>query len=209
VDNFYLIVSRLNSYKRIELAVEAFNLLGLPLKIIGTGPFLRTLKSMARPNVTFLGRLTDLEVADYYVACKALIFPGVEDFGIAPLEANAAGRPVIAFKGGGAVDTIAEGINGLFFHENTAESLISAIRSFEMGEYDFQPGLIHDYVLRFDKEIFKQKMWNFILDKYRASSNHPISKDRIQLHQQAGHLSKRALKREIRICWRSSRYCLF
>ena len=69
MDNFYLIVSRLNSYKRIELAVEAFNLLGLPLKIIGTGPFLRTLKSMARPNVTFLGRLADPEVADYYVAC--------------------------------------------------------------------------------------------------------------------------------------------
>ena len=164
-DNFYLIVSRLNSYKRIELAVEAFNLLGLPLKIIGSGPFLGTLKSMARPNVTFLGRLTDQEVPDYYAACKALIFPGVEDFGIAPLEANAAGRPVIAFKGGGAVDTVAEGLNGLFFQENTAESLISAIRSFEMGKYDFQPGLIHEYALRFDKEIFKQKMWNFIMAK--------------------------------------------
>ena len=172
-DNFYLVVSRLNSYKRIELAVEAFNLLGLPLKIIGSGPFLGTLKSMARPNVTFLGRLTDAEVADYYAACKALIFPGVEDFGIAPLEANAAGRPVIAFKGGGAVDTVAEGVNGLFFNENTAESLISAIRSFEMGKYDFQPRLIHEYALRFDKEIFKQKMWDFIMVKYRASSSHP------------------------------------
>ena len=165
VDNFYLVVSRLNSYKKIDLAVEAFNLLGLPLKIIGTGPFLKTLKSMARPNVTFLGRLTDAEVADYYASCKALIFPGVEDFGIAPLEANAAGRPVIAFRGGGAVDTVAEGINGLFFNENTAESLISAVRSFEMGKYDFQPRLIHEYALRFDKEIFKQKMWNFIMAK--------------------------------------------
>lgn len=179
-DNFYLIVSRLNSHKRIELAVEAFNLLGLPLKIIGSGPFLGTLKSMGRPNVTFLGRLTDQEVADYYAACKALIFPGVEDFGIAPLEANAAGRPVIAFKGGGAVDTVAEGLNGLFFQENTAESLISAIRSFEMGKYNFQPRLIHEYALGFDKEIFKQKMWNFILEKYRASSNQPLCKGRAQ-----------------------------
>jgi glycosyltransferase involved in cell wall biosynthesis len=135
---------------------------------------------MARPNVTFLGRLTDQEVPDYYAACKALIFPGVEDFGIAPLEANAAGRPVIAFKGGGAVDTVAEGLNGLFFQENTAESLISAIRSFEMGKYNFQPRLIHEYALGFDKEIFKQKMWNFILEKYRASSNQPICKGRAQ-----------------------------
>ena len=175
-DNFYLIVSRLNPYKKIDLAVEAFNLLGLPLKIIGTGPFLGTLKSMARPNVTFLERRTDQEVADYYAACKALILPGVEDFGIAPLEANAAGRPVIAFKEGGAVDTIVEGINGLFFCENKVESLISSIRAFETGKYNFQPRLIHEYALRFDKEIFKQKMWKFILDKYQASSDQPIAK---------------------------------
>lgn len=174
MDNFYLIVSRLNSYKRIELAVEAFNLLGLPLKIIGAGPYLKTLKSMARPNVTFPGRLTDQEVADHYAACKALILAGAEDFGIAPLEANAAGRPVIAFNGGGAIDTISEGLNGLFFHENTVESLISAVRSFEMGKYNFQPRLIHEYALRFDKEIFKQKMWKFIMDKYQAWNNRPV-----------------------------------
>lgn len=169
--NFYLIVSRLNPYKRIDLAVKAFNLLGFPLKIIGSGPFLELLKRMARPNISFLGRLEDKEVADYYAACKALIFPGVEDFGIVPLEANAAGRPVIAFKGGGAIDTIAEGINGLFFHDNTVESLVSAIRSFENGKYNFQPQIIRDYALRFDKEVFKQRIWEYILDKHGSSKN--------------------------------------
>ena len=114
-DDFYLIVSRLNPYKKIELAVEAFNILGLPLKIIGSGPFLMNLKKLARPNISFLGRLDDKEVAEYYASCKALIFPGEEDFGIVPLEANAAGRPVIAFHGGGALDTIIEGLNGHFF----------------------------------------------------------------------------------------------
>ena len=179
-DNFYLIVSRLNSYKRIELAVEALNLLGLPLKIIGSGPFLGTLKSMARPNVTFLGRLTDQEVADNYAACKALIFPGEEDFGIVILEANAAGRPVIAFKAGGALDTVIEGVNGLFFEESRVESLVEAIKSLENGKYSFDPQKIRNHALGFDKEIFKQKMWNFILEKYRASSNQPICKGRAQ-----------------------------
>ena len=179
-DDFYLIVSRLNSYKRIDLAVKAFNTLGLPLKIIGWGPFLGALKHMARSNVSFLGRLDDREVADYYAACKALIFPGIEDFGIVPLEANAAGRPVIAFRGGGAVDTVAEGINGLFFHENTVESLISAIRSFESGRYNFQPHSIREYALRFDKEVFKQKMKSFILEKYWASKNQPSWKSYVK-----------------------------
>jgi glycosyltransferase involved in cell wall biosynthesis len=118
-----------------------------------------------------VGRLEDREVADYYAACKALIFPGVEDFGIVPLEANAAGRPVIAFKGGGALDTIVEGVNGLFFHDNTVESLVSAIRSFENGKYNFQPQTIRDYALRFDKEVFKRRIWEYILDKHGSSKN--------------------------------------
>ncbi|MGD0624004.1 MAG: glycosyltransferase [Thermodesulfobacteriota bacterium] len=166
VGNFYLIVSRLNPYKRIDLAVEAFNRIGLPLKIIGSGPFLGALKSIARPNVSFVGRLEDREVADYYAACKALIFPGVEDFGIVPLEANAAGRPVIAFKGGGALDTIVEGLNGLFFPRGTAESLVEAVKSFENGKYNFQPLEIRAHALRFDKEIFKTKIERYVSEKY-------------------------------------------
>jgi len=167
--NFYLIVSRLNSYKRIDLAVEAFNILGLPLKIIGSGPFLCTLKHMARPNISFLGRLDDKEVADYYASCKALIFPGEEDFGIVSIEANAAGRPVIAFHGGGALDTVVEGLNGLFFLERTAESLVDAVKSFENGKYDFQLERIRAHAFKFDKEVFKEKMKRYILDKYVES----------------------------------------
>ncbi len=166
VGNFYLIVSRLNPYKRIDLAVEAFNRMGLPLKIIGSGPFLGALKSIARPNVSFVGRLEDREVADYYAACKALIFPGVEDFGIVPLEANAAGRPVIAFKGGGALDTIVEGLNGLFFPRGTADSLVEAVKSFENGKYNFEPLRIRAHALRFDKEVFKTKIEKYVSGKY-------------------------------------------
>jgi glycosyltransferase involved in cell wall biosynthesis len=166
VGNFYLIVSRLNPYKRIDLAVEAFNRMGLPLKIIGSGPFLGALKSIARPNVSFVGRLEDREVADYYAACKALIFPGVEDFGIVPLEANAAGRPVIAFKGGGALDTIVEGLNGLFFQQGTAESLVEGVKSFENGKYNFEPLEIRAHALRFDKEVFKTKIEKYVSGKY-------------------------------------------
>ena len=167
-EDFYLIVSRLTSTKKIELAVEAFNRLGLRLKIVGSGPFHKTLKDMARPNVRFLGRLPDQEVADYYASCKALIFPGEEDFGLVPLEANAAGRPVIAFKGGGALDTVIEGLNGLFFEEKTTQSLMEAVKSFENGKYNFDPQQIRKHALRFDKEVFKDKIIKYISKKWES-----------------------------------------
>ncbi len=153
-DGYYLIVSRLNAYKCIDVAVKAFNRLGLPLKIIGSGPYAETLKSMAGPNVSFLGRVPDKEVADHYAGCKALIFPGEEDFGIVPLEANAAGRPVIAYRGGGALDTVIEGYNGLFFGEKTAPSLIDAVDRLESGAYMFDPVQIRKHALLFDKPVF-------------------------------------------------------
>jgi glycosyltransferase involved in cell wall biosynthesis len=170
--NFYLIVSRLNPYKKIELAVEAFNILGLPLRIIGSGPFLKTLKELARPNIFLLGRLDDKEVAEYYASCKALIFPGEEDFGIVPLEANAAGRPVIAFHGGGVLDTIIEGLNGIFFYKSTVESLIEAIKSMENGRYDFQSSRIRAHALCFDKEVFKNRLTKYVVDKYAKFQLH-------------------------------------
>jgi glycosyltransferase involved in cell wall biosynthesis len=169
-DNFYVMVSRLTAYKRIDLAVEAFNRLGLPLKIIGSGPFYKTLKSMARPNVAFLRRLSDNEVADYYAACKALIFPGEEDFGIVPLEANASGRPVIAFRAGGALDTVKEGLNGLFFGESTVRSLMEAVKSFENGTYNFDPQKIRDHALLFDREVFKDKMKRYVSQKWAEAN---------------------------------------
>jgi glycosyltransferase involved in cell wall biosynthesis len=155
--NFYLIVSRLASYKRIELAVRAFNQLGLPLKIIGTGPYQDELQRLAHPNIDFLGRLSDQQVAHHYGTCKALIFPGREDFGLVPLEANAAGRPVIAFKGGGALDTIAEGVNGLFFTEPSVNSLVGAIQILENDRFHFQSPKIREHALKFGKEVFKDR----------------------------------------------------
>jgi len=135
-EDFYLIVSRLNPYKRVDLVVKAFNDLGRKLVIIGDGPDRTVLEKMAKPNITFLGRLPDPEVADYYARCKALLFPGDEDFGIVPLEANAAGRPVIAFKAGGALDTVIDGETGIFFSELTPESLSAAVLRAEKTTWD-------------------------------------------------------------------------
>jgi glycosyltransferase involved in cell wall biosynthesis len=136
VEDFYLIVSRLNPYKRVDLVVKAFNDLGRKLVIIGDGPDRAVLEKMSRPNITFLGRLPDPEVANYYARCKALLFPGDEDFGIVPLEANAAGRPVIAFKAGGALDTVQDGKTGIFFSELTPESLCTAVLRSEKTAWD-------------------------------------------------------------------------
>lgn len=127
---YFLIVSRLVPYKKIDLAVKAFNSLGLPLKIIGAGSEFNKLKNMAKSNIEFLGYLTDKELVGYYKDCRALIFPGVEDFGLTILEAQNFGKPVIAFRGGGALETIVEGKTGLFFDEQTIESLNKTIKQF-------------------------------------------------------------------------------
>jgi glycosyltransferase involved in cell wall biosynthesis len=119
VDDFYLVVSRLVPYKRVDLAVEAFGRLGRPLVVVGDGRDRAALEAMAGASVTFTGRLPDQQVADLMGRCRALIFPGVDDFGITPVQAMAAGRPVIAYAAGGALDTVVEGLTGLFFREPT------------------------------------------------------------------------------------------
>lgn len=164
VEDFYLVVSRLNTYKKIDLVVETFNELGLHLKIIGTGPYQKILQNMAKTNIEFLGRVSDQKLADYYARCKALIFPGEEDFGIAPLEAQAAGRPVIAYAGGGAIETVVEGKTGIFFREQTAEALNRTIHSFE--KMNFNPLEIRKHAQKFDREVFKSKLTAFIKEKY-------------------------------------------
>ena len=129
-DGCFLIVSRLVSYKRIDIAVKAFNNLQLPLKIIGTGSDMQSLKNMARQNIEFLGNLTDNELVRYYIGCQALVFPGLEDFGLTILEAQNFGKPVIAFRAGGALETIIEGKTGLFFDKQNVGSLTSAVNQF-------------------------------------------------------------------------------
>lgn len=134
-DDYFLIVSALSPYKRLDLAIQACNRLQLRLKIIGWGPEKRRLQLMAGPTVEFLGRLPDTALLSHYRQCRALLFPGLEDFGITPLEAQACGRPVIAFRGGGVSETVIEPETGIFFEEQTVDSLISAIRRFQSMQF--------------------------------------------------------------------------
>lgn len=163
-EDYFLVMSRLVPYKRIDLAVKAFNELGLPLVVIGGGPELEKLKSIAKSNIKFLGRQPDDVVMEHYAKCRAFLFPGEEDFGITPVEAQASGRPVIAYGKGGALETIVEGKTGIFFNEQTVESLKEAIGRF--GKIDFNKQEIRKHALKFDEEIFKDKIENFINGKY-------------------------------------------
>jgi len=174
-EDYFLIVSSFVPYKRVDLAVETFNCLGFPLKIIGSGPEEKRLRSKARSNVEFLGWLPDEAVVDWYSRCRALIFPGEEDFGIVPLEAMACGKPVIAYGRGGALETIIpydqeikpkRGIpTGLFFQEQNVNSLIDALKRFGQIEPEFDPVSIRDHVLQWDREIFKEKIKKSIFDR--------------------------------------------
>jgi glycosyltransferase involved in cell wall biosynthesis len=168
-EDFYLIVSALVPYKRVDLAVEAFNENGKRLIIAGTGPESEKLKSMANPNIEFLGWQSDDELARLYGRCTALIFPGVEDFGIVPLEAQASGKPVIAFGQGGALETIIEGTTGLFFHRQTAESLQESILKSSLIK--FNPPAIRQHALQFSRTNFRQKIKQSIDDKVRQHLN--------------------------------------
>lgn len=128
---YYIVVSRLVPYKRIDLAIEACEQLGRPLKIVGTGPEIEELKKKAGQHTEFLGFVPDEELPDLYAGAKALLFPQEEDFGITPVEAAAAGKPTIAYRAGGALETIVEGQTGLFFDRQDGPSLMKAIEQFE------------------------------------------------------------------------------
>ena len=164
--DYFLIASRLIPYKRVDLAVRAFNELGLPLTVIGDGRDRPRLEALARPNIKFTGRVSEEELKRYIARCRAFIFPGLDDFGIAPVEAQAAGRPVIAYAGGGALDTVVEGVTGAFFYEQTPQSLAEAVRHFD--ERSFDPETIRRHAARFDREAFKRKLSRFIEEKYAA-----------------------------------------
>jgi glycosyltransferase involved in cell wall biosynthesis len=162
--DYYLVVARLNYYKRVDLAVQAFNRLDLPLKIIGDGPARSALQKMAGPNIEFLGRLDDEETARYLAECRALIFPGEEDFGIVPVEAMACGRPVIAYQAGGALETVVEGETGLFFFPQTAEALASAVKKFRFTA--FNKTAVRQRAGLFAKEKFKERIAELVRKKY-------------------------------------------
>ncbi|HEX9014497.1 MAG TPA: glycosyltransferase [Chloroflexota bacterium] len=159
-DDYFLVVSRLIPYKRIDIVVEAFNRLGLPLVIIGDGRDRAALQSRAGANIRFLGMIPDAEVKRYFARCRAFIFPGEEDFGITPVEAQAAGRPVIAYAGGGALDTVIDGVTGRLFKPQTADGLAEAIASFDDAGYD--PAVIRQNAERFSAGNFDQMLLQFV-----------------------------------------------
>jgi len=157
---FFLIISRLVPYKRIDLAVQAFNNLGLPLVIAGDGRDRAQLEAMAKPNVKFLGRISDAEQADLFARCRAFIFPGEEDFGITPLEANACGKPVIAYAAGGALETVVAGVTGEFFNAPSVESIAQTVAGFADAKFD--SGIIRKHAEKFSAQVFKDKLSAFV-----------------------------------------------
>lgn len=158
--DYYVAISRLVPYKRIDLAIEAFNRLGRELIVIGTGRESKRLREMAAPNVRILGWQPDEAVARYLSGARALIFPGEEDFGMLPVEAQAAGTPVIAFGKGGALETVLHKETGILFAEQTPESLIAAVRQFE--NLEFSRNHIVSHAQQFDECIFREKMEAYV-----------------------------------------------
>ena len=160
IGDYYLAFSRLVPYKRFDIAVEACSELGKKLIVIGDGPEKERLEKLAAPCVTFLGYQNDDTVNKYVSECKALLFPGEEDFGIVPVEVMAAGRPVIAYGKGGVLDSIIDGKTGVFFKEQTVGSLVDAINQFET--MDFDPDKIREHALLFDENVFQKKIKTFV-----------------------------------------------
>lgn len=163
--DYYVAISRLVPYKRIDLAVEAFNRLGRKLVVIGDGRDFARIRAQAGPNIAVLGWQPDAVVAQYLSEARALIFPGEEDFGILPVEAQAAGTPVIAFGRGGALETVVHGRTGLFFPEQKAEALMEAVRQFECLTWDRQA--IAEHARQFDEAVFQRKIQQYVEQCYR------------------------------------------
>ncbi|OGC38464.1 hypothetical protein A2V54_03785 [candidate division WWE3 bacterium RBG_19FT_COMBO_53_11] len=157
---YYLVVSRLLSYKRIDLAIKAANELKVPLRIVGTGKEEARLRRMAGPTVEFLGFVSDDKLSDVYSGCQALIFPTDEDFGIVPVEAMSFGKPVLAFAKGGALETVLAGKTGEFFREETTASLVEAWKSFDPSKYKAKDCIVQ--AKRFSKDRFQKEFRAFV-----------------------------------------------
>lgn len=166
--DYYLVLSRLVGYKRFDLAVQACSELGKKLVVIGEGPEKEKLEKLANENITFLGRQPDDVVKKYMSECKALLFPGEEDFGIVPVEAQSCGRPVIAYGKGGVLDSVIDGKTGIFFKEQTVESLKEAINKFETMKFDKEE--IRKHALEFDESVFQEKIRKFVEEKMQENN---------------------------------------
>jgi glycosyltransferase involved in cell wall biosynthesis len=169
-EGYYLIVSALVPYKRVDLAIETFNRSSKRLLVVGTGPEMEKLKKMSEKNIEFLGWQSDESLAKLYAGCRALIFPGVEDFGIVPLEAMASGKPVVAFAKGGALETVVgngDVPTGVFFHHQTVEALIEAIQA--LSKMKFDPYAIRRHAEKFDRKKFKQQITKYVTKQLSGS----------------------------------------
>jgi glycosyltransferase involved in cell wall biosynthesis len=162
--DYYLVVSRLRGYKRIDIAIEACSALNLPLKIVGVGDQRKALEKIAGPSVEFLGYKSDTEVIELMQNCKAFLFPGEEDFGIAPLEAQACGKPVVALRAGGALDTVIENETGLFFDKPTAQLLISVLKKF--SHLVFDPAKCRKNAEKYSNENFQKQIKKYVYSSY-------------------------------------------
>jgi glycosyltransferase involved in cell wall biosynthesis len=161
VGDYYLCAGQITPYKRIDIAVEAFSRMGKPLVVIGSG-VTDKLKRMAGLTIKFLGAVDDMAMAYHFARCKALVFPGVEDFGIVPLEVMASGRPVIAFARGGATETVTHGKTGILFREQTVDALIEAVETMERNCAAFEPKALQASVARFSRSAFKGQIRKFV-----------------------------------------------
>jgi len=161
-ENFYLLAGELAPYKRADLAVSACTALNRRLIVIGEGADVRRLRKIAGPTVAFLGRVPDDVLADHYARCRALLFPGEEDFGIVPVEAMASGAPVICFGRGGARDTVVPGVTGIFFDEQTPADIEAAMQYFETVEHTFEPARLREHAAGFAKDLFAQRLGGII-----------------------------------------------
>jgi glycosyltransferase involved in cell wall biosynthesis len=153
---YFLVLSRLVPYKRIDLAVQACGELGVPLVVAGDGRDRARLEAMAQPNVRFVGRVSDAAAHHLLAGCRAFLFPGEEDFGITPLEANACGKPVVAFAGGGALETVVPGVTGEVFAAPTVQSLGAVLRGFDDRQYE--AATLRQHAEQFSTHVFKTKL---------------------------------------------------
>lgn len=177
-DGFYLVVSALVPYKRVDLAVRACSEAGRPLWVAGTGPELRRLERIAGPTVRFLGWVADADLPGLYARARAFLFPGEEDFGITPLEAAASGCPVIAYRAGGVLDTVAGegdpgGPTGILFDAQTVESLRGGMDRLESGAVRFDPQALRRHAARFDRPRFLERLRGSLADAWREHGGDP------------------------------------
>ncbi len=173
-EDYYIVVSRLVSYKQVKLIVEAFSKLGKRLLVIGDGPEMAAIKAVATNNIEILGVQPIGALVGYMQKAKALVFAAEDDFGIAPVEAQACGTPVICFAKGGARETVADGKTGVYFHDQTVQEIVEAVKRFEMIYDIFEPEIIRENALKFNKDRFEKEIEQFVSEKYQMFLNKKV-----------------------------------